>query len=497
MTKIFSCSFSGLDCHIIEVQADIANGMPKFSIVGLGDTSVQESKERVRTSIKNSGFKFPPTRKTINLAPAEIKKQGSLFDLPIAVSILLASSQIYPSIFHNSLILGELSLNGELKAVTGILPITQHAYKQGFKKIFIPESNAAEASFIKNIEIIPIKTLKQLTAFSLGKTKIPKFIKPRHSRPRPSTNIFSNIVGHSQAKRALAISAAGGHNIIFTGPPGSGKTILARSLKKLLPPLSQKECLQTTKIFSIAGKLTSTPLINTRPFREVHHTASSTSIIGGGSKSPRPGEISLAHNGVLFFDEICEFPKKVLETLRQPLEDKSINITRANFSSRFPCRFIFLAAKNPCPCGFHGHKKCTCTHAQVLNYNKKLSGPILDRFDIFLNIENIKMKKIFDTPQESYKSLHQSIQNARNAQKSRFNNKKDITTNSEMPLAHIKRFCHLKQNSQILLEKAMSTFDLSNRAYLKTIRLARTIADLESSPQIEENHLAEALQYRT
>lgn len=503
--KIYSCSFTGLKCQIVEVEADITNGLPAFNIVGLGDTSVHESRERVRSSIKNSGTIFPATHKTINLAPAEVRKQGSLFDLPIAISILLASEQIEPFKLENSIIVGELSLNGDVKKIQGTLAIAQHSKSKGFKRIFLPKENAKEASFIDGIEIYPLENLKQFVDFCTNHLTIKPYPLSDLNRlpqglQKPEMNTFSKILGLEKAKRALCIAAAGGHNILLQGPPGTGKTILARAFADLVPPMSQKEIFETSKIFSIAGLSDNdSPLITKRPFREVHHTASMTAIIGGGTNIPNPGEITLAHNGVLFFDEITEFPQKILEALRQPLEDKFINLSRANFSEKLPCNFIFIASMNRCACGYLGDKKikCICSPAQIDNYQKKLSGPILDRFDIFLEIPRVILGNIFDQMENSKnQNMQKTVLEAKNAQTIRFYNYLNIHKNGDMQLEEIRQFCSLNRQTNNFLNQAVEQNRLSNRAHLKILKVARTIADLGKCETVEIAHLAEALNYR-
>lgn len=502
-TKVFSCSFSALDCHIIEVQADVSNGMPHFSIVGLGDTSVQESKERVRSGIKNSGMKFSLNRNTINLAPANIRKQGALFDLPIAVSILIETGQISSDFPEKTLFIGEMGLNGDICPVTGILPMVEHAKKNGFDAVYLPELNAQEAAYVKDIKIYPLRNLLEFISISKGDQQ-PRIQPSRNLNgiyPRTS-GIFENIIDMEITKRVLVIAAAGGHNVLLQGTPGCGKTVISRALKELLPPMKENEIFDTTKIYSVAGLLKQNQqLISIRPFREVHHTASIVSIIGGGQHL-RPGEISLAHNGVLMLDEIAEFPKSTLEALRQPLEDRYITINRAKYVARFPANFMLIATMNPCPCGFYGddEKKCKCSATEISKYQKKISGPLLDRFDIVLRTEKSNMNKIFkDTSHESgyLTGIRQNIKKARKIQLKRFEQcGKSIMKNADMNIKQVKKYCKLDSISGELLSSAVKKINISNRGYLKILKLARTIADLDECEQISERHLLEALQYR-
>lgn len=496
-SKVFSCAIRGLDCHTIEVEADLNQGLPCFYIVGLGDASVQESRERIRSSIKNSGAEFPSNKKIINLAPARLRKEGSHFDLAIAISILIANKQITDIHLKDAMIVGELALNGEIKGIFGSLAITQHAKESGFKKIILPRENAREASFIDGIEVYAFVNLRELISFARGssdkKAEPPTTL---YNKQLPIKSFFPDIIGLEKAKRALSIAAVGFHSVLLSGAPGAGKTLLARAFKSLLPPMSQKETFETTKIYSIAGLTQqSSPIISTRPFREVHHTASAISIIGGGN-IPRPGEISLAHNGVLFLDEIMEFPKKVLETLRQPLEDKYINLTRSKYTSKYPANFILLATSNPCPCGFSGEpkKRCICRPHEIQNYKKKLSGPIRDRIDIFLDIPSIPIKDFEQINEDKY--LEDSLRSSWEFQAKRQADQQILSTNANMDLSCIKCCCHLSPEAKKLLELSSVKFLLSKRSYLKVLKIARSIADLESSELINSEHIAEALQYR-
>ena len=503
IAKVYSVVVAGLDGQLVEVEVDIHNGMPAFIIVWLPDTAIQESRERVRSAIKNSDLPFPRTKITVNLAPADIKKSGPSFDLPIALGILLEECKIEQSILNETLVIGELALDGAVRSVQAVLPTVIFAKEKWYKRVIVPEENAIEAALIPWVEIIPAKNIAELVRMLSG--SLPMTIQPPSSiddivshNPHELVD-FSQIVGQQYAKRAILIAASGGHNILMEWPPWSGKTMLSKALGTILPPMVYEEIVEVSKIYSVAGKLTKEhPLITERPFRRIHHTASAISIIGGGRDS-KPGEISLAHKWVLFLDEMLEFPQTVLETLRQPLEDGVISINRVQSSCIYPARFMLVGAMNPCPCGFMGDpvKKCTCQPFQIDRYRSRLSWPLLDRMDIFIhvprvNVEEISTRWAQTTTSSDFREL---VIQARGKQLARLR-ESGKTSNAEMNNRDIDSFCVLWPEENELIQKAVQKLDLSTRAYYRTLKLARTIADLASSDDIKSEHITEALGYR-
>lgn len=501
ISKINSSAIFGLDGIQIEAEVDINPGLAAITVVGLPDAAVQESKERIKSAIKNSGFKFPHSRITINLAPADIKKEGPAYDLPIALGVMASSGQLLKADLKDSLFAGELALNGAVRHISGVLPMAMFAASHGFKKLYIPRVNALEASLISGVDIMPVENFGQLIGHLTGKTKITPykskgFFADKKAAPMECDMAF--IKGQEHVKRALEIAASGAHNIIMSGPPGSGKTLLARSIGSIMPPMSEGEIIEVTKIYSIAGVLSaSNPFISERPFRSPHHSASTIALVGGG-QFPKPGEISLAHRGVLFLDELPEFPRLLLESLRQPLEDGIVNIARAQGALSFPAKFSLIASMNPCPCGYFGnpYHECKCSLNQINKYQKKISGPLLDRIDLFIEVPEVKHESLTgDALGESSEKIRQRVIAAREIQNKRFAGLA-IKTNSEMTPEMLKKLCRLEEKAAEILNQALGQFHLSARSYHRLIKIGRTIADLAASEDIRAEHIAEALQYR-
>ena len=511
LARVFSCGVIGLDGVVIEVEVDSSNGQSKVLIVGLPDAAVQESRERVQSAIKNSGFSFPRKRVTINLAPADVRKEGPAYDLPIAVGVLAASQQINPVKLEKSLVVGELSLDGTLRHVRGILPMAALARQEGFQRLIVPKIDAEEAALIPDLEIIAVESLRQLADWLRGEIEI-EIPKPSFALDEAIANYqtdFQEIKGQEHVKRALEVAASGGHNVLMIGPPGSGKTLMARALPSIMPTMTIDEALDVTRIYSVADHLPSdTPLMRSRPFRSPHHTISHAGLVGGGNW-PHPGEISLAHRGVLFLDEMPEFGSRVLEVMRQPMEDKVVTISRAQGSLTFPANFQLIGAMNPCPCGFFGDpvKPCTCALGMVQKYQKRISGPMLDRFDIHVEVPRVEYDKLTNQRLgENSKTIRERVETARLRQIQRFSqdgnnpegNQKAhlMTSNADMGVGEIRKFCKLDDAGETLMRAAMRQLQLSARAFHRVLKLARTIADLAGSEVIAPNHLAEALQYR-
>lgn len=501
--KVLTSTVIGLNAYKIEVEVDLSNSLPSVAIVGLPDTAVTEARERVRSAIKNSSFSFPQKKVIINLAPADIRKEGTNFDLPIAVGILIEEGVIKEEQTKNMAFLGELSLDGTLRNINGTLSHILGLKENGVETVVVPESNAKEASLAEGITILSAKNLNEVVNHFINeplpvvKTNIEEYL--AKGIEENYLYDFKDVKGQQKAKKALEIAAAGGHNMIMVGTPGSGKTLMAKCFASILPPLELSEALELTKIYSISGLLANDePLMTKRPFRAVHHTASANGIIGGGT-NPKPGEITLAHRGVLFLDEIVEFPRNVLEVLRQPIEDGEVVISRAKHSIKYPADFMLLAAMNPCPCGFLGdkEKQCTCSEFQINRYRSKLSGPLLDRIDIQIDVPRLTTDELLDanTPSESSAEIRKRVINARKIQKERYKTV-GILTNSQLTADLVKKFCQVDEKSKDILKLAVAKYQLSGRRYDRVLKLSRTIADLDNSEIITTKHITQALQYR-